>query len=108
MNCYFCNQYAYFSVGIDEQLPGPLLYELNINLFVDSDHVHDKVAGILITGLFIMVVSTPKTWSSKRQTTVLTSTFGAEFTALNKVNKESIMTGITLNHRGSRSLNIHL
>ena len=60
-------------------------------MFVDSDHGHDKVTGRSSTELFSVVVSTPTTWSSKRQTTVQTSTFGAKVIALKKSAEESIM-----------------
>ena len=66
MNYDFGNQYAYFSGDIDEQFLGPLLDELDIHVFVDDEHIHDKVTGIWNTELFLMVGSTPKTWSPER------------------------------------------
>ena len=87
----FGNQYAYFSEDIDEHFPWPLLDELYIHVFVDSDHGHNKVTGRLITKFFSVLESTLTTWSSKLQTAVQASTFGAEFTALNKAAKEYIM-----------------
>ena len=61
-------------------------------MFVDVNHINYKVTGIFITGLFLMVGPTTKTWSPKHQTLVQTSKFGAEFTALNKVSdEESVM-----------------
>ena len=80
----FLNQYGYFIKDIDEHFPGPLLYELYIHVFLDSDHGNDKVTGRSITGVFSVVGSTPTTWSSKLHTVVQTSTFGAEFIVLNK------------------------
>ena len=82
MKCYFWNQYAYFNEDSDEQFLEPLLDELGIHVFMDADHGHKKVTSTSITGLFSVVVSTPITWSYKRQTAVQTSTFGANFTAL--------------------------
>ena len=67
---------------------------MDINIFVDTDHAHDKVTGRSITGILAFVGSTPTLWSSKRQTAVQTSTFGAEFTALKKAVEECI----TLRH----------
>ena len=69
-------------------------------MFVDAHHGHDKVAGRSITGLFSVVGSTPTTWSSKLQTAVQTSTFGAEFTALKKDFKESFMLWYHLRSMG--------
>jgi hypothetical protein len=40
--------------------------------------------GRSVTGLFCFVGSTPVPWRSKRQASVQTSTFGAEFTMLKK------------------------
>jgi hypothetical protein len=80
----FGGQYHYFKEDIDPRFPKPLINELPINIFCDADHAHDKVTGRSITGIIGMVGSTPVLWESKRQTSVQTSTFGAEFTALKK------------------------
>ena len=80
----FGNQYQDFSEEIDGSLPIPLFPELEINIFVDSDHGHDAVTGKSITGLISFVGKTPIYWCSKRQPAVQTSTFGAEFMALRK------------------------
>ena len=100
MRYYFENKYTYFNEEVDKQFPKPLLDELDIHVFVDAHHGHDKVAGRSITGLFSVVGSTPTTWSSKLQTAVQTSTFGAEFTALKKDFKESFMLWYHLRSMG--------
>ena len=86
----FGGQYQYFHEDLDPRFPEPLIPELDINLFVDANHAHDKVTGRSITGLFGFVGSTPVTWSSRRQPSVQTSTFGAEFTALKKAVEQAI------------------
>ena len=86
----FGNQYHYFTEDIDPRFPEQLLPELDINIFCDSDHGHDKVTGRSITGLISFVGSTPVTWQSKRQSSVQTSTFGAEFVALKKAVEEAV------------------
>ena len=86
----FGNQYHYFKEELDPRFPPPLLMELDINIFVDADHAHDKVTGRSITGILAFVGSTPTVWSSKRKTAVQTSTFGAEFTALKKAVEDCI------------------
>ena len=86
----FGGQYQYFQEDLDPRFPLPLVKELDINLFVDANHAHDKVTGRSITGLFGFVGSTPVLWSSKRQASVQTSTFGAEFMALKKAVEEAI------------------
>ena len=90
----FTHQYNYFKEDIDPLFPTPLVKELTINIFSDSDHAHDLVTGRSITGLLAFVGSTPVYWKSKRQTTVHTSTFGAEFTAL----KDAVELAITLRY----------
>ena len=39
----FGSQYHYFSEDIDPRFPETLFGELDINIFVDSDHGHDKI-----------------------------------------------------------------
>ena len=68
----FVNQYAYFSEYIDDQFSEPLLDSLDIHVFVDIGYGHNKVTGISITGLFLVLGSTPTTWSSKLQIVVQT------------------------------------
>jgi hypothetical protein len=80
----FGGQYHYFKEEMDPRFPEALIDELPINIFCDADHAHDKITGRSITGIIGFVGSTPVTWESKRQSSVQTSTFGAEFTALKK------------------------
>ena len=49
------NKYAYFSEEVHDHFPEPLLDKLDIHLFMHANHRHDKVNGILITGLFSVV-----------------------------------------------------
>lgn len=42
---------------IDCKVPKPLVEEMEIIAFVDSDHAHDKVTRRSITGLLILVIS---------------------------------------------------
>lgn len=99
----FGGQYKYFHEDIDPRFPTPLIPELDINLFVDANHAHDKITGRSITGLFGVVGSTPVRWGSNRQASVQTSTFGAEFTALKKAVEEAITLRYYL-----RSMGIHV
>ena len=64
---------------IDANLPTPLVGEISITVFFDSDHGHDKVTRISITGLFAFLGWTPAFYLSKRQRVIETPTFGAEF-----------------------------
>jgi hypothetical protein len=90
----FGGQYQYFQEDLDPKFLEPLVPEMDINIFVNANHVHDKVTWRSVTGLFCFVGSTPVSWRSKRQASVQTSTFGAEFTAL----KKAVEEGITLRY----------
>ena len=57
---------------------------------MDSNHGHDLVTGKSITGLIMFVGRTLILWYSKRQGSVQTSTFSAEFIALKKGVEEAI------------------
>ena len=66
----------------------PLIDELEITAFVDSDHAHDRVTRRSITGLLILVGRTPVYFMSKRQGAIETSTYGAEFCAMRSAVEE--------------------
>lgn len=56
----FGNQYDYYIEEIDSQFPTPKIPQLDINIFCDSDHAHDKVTGRSVTGImgFIIIIIT--------------------------------------------------
>jgi hypothetical protein len=56
--------------------------DIDLQMFVDSDHAGYKLRRRSRTGYFIFLSSEPISWLSKRQTTVETSVFGAEFVAM--------------------------
>jgi ribosomal protein L31E len=56
--------------------------EIDIRMFVDSDHAGDKLTRRSRTGFFVYVNSAPICWLSKKQATIETSVFGAEFVAM--------------------------
>ena len=99
------SQYPDATEEIDTKVPKPLVPEMDITAFVDSDHAHDKVTRRSITGLLILVGSTPVYFSSKRQGAIATSTYGAEFcamkTAVEEVQSVRYMLrclGVEINH----------
>jgi hypothetical protein len=69
-----CEAYPDAYEEVDANLPEPLLDELAITVFVDSDHAHDKVTRRSVTGMMIFVGRTPIFFSSKRQGAIETST----------------------------------
>ena len=58
----FGTQYSYFNEDLDPQFPPALINELEISIFADSYHGHDKVTGRSITGIIALVGSTPILW----------------------------------------------
>ena len=98
----FGNQYADFIEEGDDKLPEALMDELPITIFVDSNHGHDKVTGKSITGLIVFVGRTPIYYQAKRQASVQSATFGAEFIALKKGVEEAITTRYYLRAMGVR------
>ena len=67
---------------IPVDMPQPRGKEMAIHCFVDASHAADKVTRRSQTGILIFCNRSPIVWFSKRQNSVETSTFGAEFTAL--------------------------
>jgi hypothetical protein len=63
-------------------VPKPKGKTLVVKLFVDSDHAADKLLRRSRTGFILYLNSAPIIWFSKRQGTIETSVFGAEFVAM--------------------------
>jgi hypothetical protein len=84
------DQYPGAFEEIDANLPKPLINEIEITVFVDSDHAHDKVSRRSITGLLIFVGRTPVFYTSKRQGAIETLTYGAEFCGMKTAVEELI------------------
>ena len=57
----------------------PLGREVDLRMFVDSDHATDETKRRSRTGYFIYVNSALVNWLSKKQATIENSVFGAEF-----------------------------
>ena len=67
---------------IPPNAPPPRGSPVQINCFVDSDHASDRITRRSQTGILLYCNSAPITWYSKKQNTIESSTFGAEFVAL--------------------------
>jgi hypothetical protein len=63
-------------------MPKPLGKDVDLRMMVDSDHAGDKLTRRSRTGFFIYCNMALIIWLSKRQPTVKTSVFGAEFVAM--------------------------
>jgi hypothetical protein len=70
-------------------MPKPLINEMSITAFLDSDHAHNTITRRLVT-LIILVGQTPTFFSSKCQGAIETSTYGAEFCAMKTAVEELI------------------
>ena len=56
--------------------------DIDLRMFVDSDHAGDKATRRSCTGYFIFMNTAPIMWYSKKQSTIETSVFGAEMVAM--------------------------
>jgi hypothetical protein len=63
---------------------------LNLHLFADTDHAHDKVTRRSITGIMIFIGRTPVFYQSKQQGAIETSTYSAEFKGARTATEETI------------------
>ena len=86
----FGNQYCKSNEELDPTFPEPLMKEIRTTIFVDSNHGNEKVTGKSLTGLMSLLGSTPANGFSKRQSSCLTLTFGAEVVSLKKAVEEAV------------------
>ena len=86
----FEDQYRDAYEEIDPAFPVPKGKPLCTCIFFDSDHAHDTKTRRSITGVLVVVGSTPVSWMSKRQGAVATSSYGAEFCAMRTATEEAI------------------
>jgi hypothetical protein len=80
--CDWKEFYGEVSEPLPPNMPEPRGKEIEIRLYVDSDHAGDQLVRRSRTGYFVFLNMAPLIWFSKRQPTVETSVFGAEFVAL--------------------------
>jgi hypothetical protein len=80
-----CNWKEYYP-GAQEQIspnaPEVRGQEIDLQMYVDSDHAGDQTNRRSRMGYIIYVNKAPVIWHSKKQTRVETSVFGAEFCAM--------------------------
>jgi hypothetical protein len=69
--------------------PPPLGKDVELRMYVDSDHAGDKSNCRSRTRFFIYLNSALIMWTSKKQATIETSVFGEEFVAM-KVGVETL------------------
>ena len=74
--------YGDIKEAIPPDAPKPRGKEIDLTMFVDSDHAGDKLNRRSRTGFFIYLNSALIQWHSKRQSRLETSVFGSEFIAM--------------------------
>ena len=82
LKCDWKNFYGEVKEAIPPDAPEPRGKEIELRMFVDSDHAGDKLKRRSRTGFFIFINMAPIVWYSKKQPTIETSVFGAEFVAM--------------------------
>jgi hypothetical protein len=74
--------YGDVTEAIPTNMPKPLGKEVDLQMMVDSDHTGDKQTRRSRTGFLVYCNMALIIWLSKRQPTIETSIFGAEFDAM--------------------------
>ena len=82
VECDWKDFYGNVKEAVPPDAPEPRGKEVDTTLYVDSDHAGDKRLRRSRTGYFMFINSSLVNWLSKRQSTVETSVFGAEFVAM--------------------------
>jgi hypothetical protein len=80
-----CDWKAFYGDAIEAippNAPVPRGKDVDLHLFVDSDHAGDQSNRRSRTGFIILLNQAPIVWFSKRQPTIESSVFGAEFVAM--------------------------
>jgi len=85
-------------------MPTPHGPNMTMRVYVDSDHAGDLVTRRSRTGFIVFLNNAPIYWSSKKQGSCETSTFGSEFVAMKQATEyvrglrfKLRMMGITVN-----------
>jgi len=74
--------YGDVNEAIPSDMPSPLGKDLDLCMMVNSDHAGDTKTRCSRTGFLIFCNLSPIIWMSKKQATIETSVFGAEFVAM--------------------------
>jgi hypothetical protein len=82
---YWKSMYGDVKEMTPSDAPIPRGKEVDLRLFFDSDHAGEQFTRRSRTGFVIDLNMAPIVWFSKRQPTVESSVFGAEFVAMNNV-----------------------
>ena len=86
----FLKDYSDAQEEMDPKFPRPFGPIMETTFMVDSDHAHDSKTRRSLTGVLGYVGSTLVIWKSKRQGTIASSTYAAEFSALRTATEEAM------------------
>ena len=81
-NADWTQSYGKVEEAMPTNAPKPLGKEVELRMFVDSDHAGDKATRRSRTGYMIFLNMSMIDWMSKKQATVEGAVFGAEFVAM--------------------------
>jgi len=87
--CDWKEFYGDVAEAIPSNAPEPRGKKVHIRMYVDSDHAGEKQTRRSRSGFFVFINSALIQWVSKKQATIETSVFGAEFVAM-KLGMESL------------------
>jgi hypothetical protein len=88
--CDWKEFYGDVTEAIPPNAPVPRGKEVDIRLYVDSDHAGDLLTRRSRSGYLVYINGALITWYLKRQPLVESSVFGAEFVALKQNGMESV------------------
>ena len=74
--------YGQCSEDIPSNIPEPRGFGFKMRAYVDSDHAGDSITRRSRTGFMIFLNNSPIYWTSKKQGSIETSSFGSEFIAM--------------------------
>ncbi len=80
--CDWSSFYGNVQKAIPPNAPKPRGKDVDLRMFVDFDHAGDKQTRRSRTGFIIFLNMAPIVWFSKKQSTIETSVFGAEFVVM--------------------------
>jgi len=93
MNVFKPNDWKSFYGNVEESIPSnapePGGKDVDLRLYIDSNHAGVKRTRRSHTGFFVFMNTALVQWFSKQQATIETSVFGAEFVAM-KIGMESL------------------
>ena len=85
---------------IPPNTPKPLRKSIKMITYVDTNLMHGLVMGKSVTGISHLLNQTPVEWFTRRQPTVKTATYGADFMVARTATKQILEMRTTLRYLG--------